>query len=55
MAYHATKKLQDYSPSLSAEMKSPAQIFLFRNEFYKHKKTKNKLSNYLWYKFLTLA
>ena len=51
----ATKKLQDYSSSLSAEMKDPVQVFLYKNQFYKHKNKINKASSYLWHKFLTLT
>ena len=33
--------MQDYSPSLSAEKKKgPVQIFLYKNQFYKHKNQK---------------
>ena len=49
----ATKKLQDYSSLLSAEMKGLLQIvFLYKNQFYKHehKNKINKASSYLWYK-----
>ena len=51
----ATKKMQDYSPSLSAEMKGPVQIFLYKNQFYKHKNNIKKVSNYLWHEFLALG
>ena len=40
----ATKKLQDYSPALSAEMKGPVQIFLYKNQFYKQKQTKSLIT-----------
>ena len=56
MAYAATKKLQDYMSSISAEMKDLAPIiFLSKNQFCKHKNKINKTSSYLWYKILTLA
>ena len=48
--------MQDYSPSLSAEMKDPVQIFLYKSQFYKHKNKINKVSNccginsWLWHK-----
>ena len=53
----ATKKLQDYSFSLPAEMKGPVRkyLFLYKNQFYKHKNKINKASSYLRHKFLTLA
>ena len=44
----ATKKLQNYSFSLSAVKKGPAQITsLPKNQFYKHKNKINKASSYL--------
>ena len=56
MVNTATKKLQDYSPSLSAKMKKTGKIiFLLENQFDKRKYEMNKASSYLWHKFLTLA
>ena len=55
----ATKKMQDYSPSLSAEMKGPVQIFLYKNQFYKHKNNIKKnlitcgMNSWLWDKVPT--
>ena len=51
----AAKKMQDYSSSPSAEMKSQVQIFLYKIQFHKYKNEINKASNYLWHKFLALA
>ena len=56
MVNTATKKLQDYSPLLSAKMKKPVQIiFLLENQFDKRKYEMSKASTYLWHKFMTLA
>ena len=37
----AAKKLQDYSSSLSAEMKSPVQIFQYKKQLYNIKTKEN--------------